>query len=114
MNQQTIARDTWPTFGVAFSRQHQGWLATIDRGRDVVAEMEPLHDVRISGHDAEIRVGTDDDLKSYKVRDLTAVRVIAADERGTAIQRVELVGSDETLALQFRTVIAPELVDGAG
>ena len=109
MSEQTIARDAWSSFGESFSRQHEGWLVTMEQGRNTVAELEPLQDVRIDDSTAQVRVGD----KSYEIENLNAIRVVSSNDSGTAIERVELVGSDETLALRFRTAIAPELVDGA-
>lgn len=85
----------------------------VERDGNADARQQPLHDLAISGDRAVIRAGDSRSLQVHELRGLRDVRVATADENDSAIERVELVGPSDVVTIRFRTVIAPELVDGA-
>ena len=46
MSTRRIPPESWRSFFESFSRQHHGWLVTVDTDTDRVAEEEPLDEVR--------------------------------------------------------------------
>ncbi len=108
MSTRRIPPESWSSFFDSFSRQHHGWLVTIDTGSGRVAEEEPLEEVRANGRAVEIRAGA----KHYRLPNASVLTVSAADSDETAIDHLEIASGSERLTLRFRAVINPELVDG--
>jgi hypothetical protein len=108
MSTRRIPPESWSSFLDSFSRQHHGWLVTLDTGTDRVAEEEPLEEVRANGRTIEIRAGA----KHYRLPNASVLTVSASDSDETAIDHLEIASGSERLTLRFRAVINPELVDG--
>ncbi|HUJ16159.1 MAG TPA: DUF5335 family protein [Thermoanaerobaculia bacterium] len=108
MSTRTVPRDTWASFFESFTRQHHGWLVTVDTGADRVAEEEPLEEVHANGDDIEIRAGS-----FYRVPNVTIVTVTTATNDDTAVDHLEIESGAEKVTIRFRAAINPELVDGA-
>lgn len=122
MQTREILRNEWRTFFDQFSRQHEGWLATIEvLGLDVGAQEEahelPLVGVSLSseGREAEtisIDVGTaPDDHVSHVIDDATRIWLEQTDEGADVAMAIEDRDGTKTI-LRFRTAVAPEFVDG--
>lgn len=108
MSTRRIAPDSWQSFFDSFTRQHRGWLVTIDTGTGRVAEEEPLDGIGADGRTIEIRAGA----AHYRLPNSSIVTVTTADNDETAIDRLEIESGSEKLTLRFRAVINPEFVDG--
>jgi hypothetical protein len=108
MSTQRIPPESWPSFFTAFTRQHHGWLVTVDTGVDRVAEAQPLDEVHAEGRNIELRAGS----ARYRLPNASAVTVTTAPNDETAIDHLEIESGSERLTLRFREVIRPELVDG--
>jgi hypothetical protein len=108
MSTRRIPPESWPAFLDSFTRQHHGWLVTIDSDSGRIAEEEPLDVARADGRTIEVRAGS----AHYRVPNAGVVTVTAADADDSAIERVEIESGSEKVTLRFRAVINPELVDG--
>lgn len=123
-NMQTheILRNEWRTFFDTFSRQHEGWLATIEvLGPDVGAQEEahelPLVGVSLSsgGREAEaisIDVGTTPhDHVSHVIEEPAKIWLEQTDDGADVAMAIEDRDGTKTI-LRFRSAVAPEFVDG--
>jgi hypothetical protein len=122
MRTQEIPRDEWRGFFDSFSRQHEGWLATLEvLGTDVGAQEEgrelPLAGVSLSsgGDETEaisIDLGTTPDKHvSRAISAPTAVWLEQTDEGANAALAIEVADGTKTL-LRFRSPMPAEFVDG--
>jgi len=107
MSTRRIPPESWRSFFESFSRQHHGWLVTVDTDTDRVVEEEPLDEVRADSNQIEILAGT-----HYRVPNPAIVTVTTASDDETAIDHVEIESGSEKITLRFRSVVNPELVDG--
>jgi hypothetical protein len=108
MSTKRIPSESWTSFFESFTRQHHGWLVTVDTGADRVAEQQPLDSIRAAGGDIEIRAGD----SHYRVAKPAIVTVTYAPNDDTAVDHLEIESGGERVTLRFRSVINPELVDG--
>ena len=108
MSTCSIPSAEWSNFFDSFTRQHYGWLVTVDTDADRVAEEEPLESIRWSADGIEIRAGD----SHYRLARPSIVTVTTDDNDPTAVDRLELESGIEKVTLRFRAVINPELVDG--
>jgi hypothetical protein len=122
MRTQEIPRSEWRQFFDSFSRQHEGWLATLEvLGADVGAQEEgrelPLAGVSLSsgGDEAEaisIDLGmTPDKHVSHAISEPTAVWLEQTEEGANAALEIEVADGTKTL-LRFRSPMPTEFVDG--
>jgi hypothetical protein len=107
MSTRRIPPESWPSFFDSFTRQHQGWLVTIDTDSGRVAEEEPLEEARARRDEIEILAGT-----RYRVPHPSIVTVTTAEDDDSAIDHIEIESGSEKLTLRFRSAMNPELVDG--
>ena len=121
MKTKEIPKDEWPNFFDAFSRQHEGWLVTIEMfGTEFGAQVQE-HELafegivdewdEIRGDQIVIMVGEKpDDHISHSIRNPTQVRV----EQKEGVNAVLAIKSaDGVVALmRFRSPMLPEIVDG--
>jgi Family of unknown function (DUF5335) len=116
MTTREIPRDDWTHYFDAFSRRHEGWLATVEVLGAVGAQTEahdlPLEGVSADKHGREIAIflGPADNRVEHIVESPAHVRVEEEDGADRAVQ-IETAGGDTTL-LSFRTSPPPETVDG--
>lgn len=111
-----IPRNRWREFLDGFSRSHQGWLVTLESVPTRAAPSVLLRNVPLLGVSDDqgrivIATTSDASLTDRIVDNVTALRLDrTADgvERGLDIE----TAAGDLLRLRFRTVIAPELVDG--
>ena len=122
MPTEEIPREEWNKFFDTFSRQHEGWLATLEvLGRDVGAQEEahqlPLAGVSLSsgGEEAEM-VSIDlgkrlDEHVSRAISDPSRIWLQKTDSGANAALEIEAADGTKTL-LRFRSTMPPEFVDG--
>ena len=117
-----IQRKNWPVFFDGFSRQHEGWLTTVEvfdpqAGPQVLVREQPL-----AGITAEAQPGgaplisivfgrAPDTNGAHLIPDATHVRVNETASGALEALRIESAGG-VTTRLKFRSVVATELVDG--
>jgi hypothetical protein len=122
MQTQEIPKSEWRQFFDSFSRQHEGWLATLEvLGADFGAQEEgqelPLAGVSLSsgGDEAEaisIDLGTTPDRHvSHAISEPTAVWLEQTEEGANAALEIEVADGTKTL-LRFRSPMPAEFVDG--
>jgi len=122
MQTQEIPRREWRGFFDSFSRQHEGWLATLEvLSADVGAQEEgrelPLAGVSLSsgGDETEsisIDLGTKpDEHISHAINEPTAVWLEQTEEGANAALEIEVADGTKTL-LRFRSPMPAEFVDG--
>ena len=122
METREIPRAEWRSFFDVFSRQYEGWLATLEIfGQEVDAQQEPrevplkgitLTSV-VSGSEAiALNLGkTPQDHVKHTVIEPTHVWLAQTPEGADAALEIE--SADETKAvLRFRSALLPEFVDG--
>jgi hypothetical protein len=101
MSLHELSRRDWSGALERFSREHRGWLVTVD-GRDETTVVErPLRSVDTEADSIVIRVG---DAAPLHVDAPTALRV---DENGLDIET-----ADGVTRLRFRATALPEALDG--
>ena len=117
-----IPKDEWATFFESFSRQHEGWLVTLEvLGSDIGARVESGEEALISvtcrsekyGCKAIIVV-TANPSKGHFTRTIPApVHVSLKETEEGAHESVQIESNQGmTMVLRFRSAILPELVDG--
>jgi hypothetical protein len=124
MNTETreIPRDDWKSFFDTFSRQHEGWLATLEiLGKDIGAQKEgdelPLTGVSLaSGGDEPETIsinlgGAPDDHVSHAIVGPTRVWLQQTTAGANAALEIEASDGTQTL-LRFRSALPSEMVDG--
>jgi Family of unknown function (DUF5335) len=114
MATQEIPREQWSNFFDAFSRQHEGWLATLEvfksnLGAQSEASELPLEGVSISSPDA-ISVSFGEDV-THTIDQPEHVWVETTIEGVNAALEIESKDQTKTL-LRFRSPMPPEMVDG--
>src|SRR3989440_10766309 len=122
MQTQEIPRQEWNNFFDSFSRQHEGWLATLEVfGFDVGAQEEahelPLEGVSVASEadkseSIAINMGkTPEDHVSHTITKPQHVWLEKTDDRADAALEIESAGDSKTL-LRFRSPVPSEFVDG--
>ena len=122
MRTREIARDEWERFFDSFSRQHQGWLATIEVfGPDIGAQVEarelPFEGITavLKGSGADmISIITGELTEEHLAHNISApvhVRLEESEEGAHLALEIESAAGVRTL-LQFRSAVLPEMVDG--
>lgn len=122
MQTEEITREEWAKFFDAFSRQHEGWLATVEvLGMDLGAQ-EEANDLPLVGITADLKgTGKDsisiivgestDDHITHTITEPTSVRLEKADSGADEALEIESKSSATTI-LRFRSAMLPEVVDG--
>lgn len=125
MNDQILTREIapaeWSDFFDGFSRQHDGWLTTLelldpDMGAQILAENLPLRgisvDVKDNEHVISINVGeTVSEHVNHAVQNPTHVRIKLNSEGAHEAVEFETTAGLTTL-LRFRVPALAETVDG--
>ena len=122
MPTQEIPREDWNNFFDVFSRQHEGWLATLEIfGPEVGAQEEahelPLEGISIAsgGNEADaiaINLGkTPEDHVTHTITKPEHVWLNQTSEGANAALEIESGNENKTL-LRFRSALPPEMVDG--
>ena len=121
MPTREIPRTEWAEFLTSFSRQHDGWLVTVElMGSEIGAQVEG-HDVRLRG----VSVAGDDERSDLAIMLETGHRghlthIVTAPTHIWIQQTAK--GADEALQIEsadgsrtlvrFRSAMLPEMVDG--
>ena len=122
MRTQEIPRQEWKSFFDSFSRQHEGWLATLevlvsDVGAQEEAHELPLEGVSVASNTNQtetiaISMGrTLEDHISHTIVKPTHVWLEQTDQGADAALEIESADDAKTL-LRFRSPVPSELVDG--
>ena len=121
MKTKTIPRSEWPSFFDSFSRQHEGWLATLEIfATEIGAQVEEreltfegiVHEYdEASGNQIIIMLGAKpDDHITHPIGRPTNVSLEQTDEGAdVALAITSEVGA--VALLRFRSPMLPELVD---
>jgi hypothetical protein len=121
MPTQEIPRQEWNNFFDLFSRQHEGWLATLEVfGPDIGAQEQahemPLEGVSIASENnpTEIAINlgkTPEDHVTHTITKPEHVWLEQTSEGANAALEIESENQTKTL-LRFRSAMPPEMVDG--
>lgn len=121
MPTQTIPREQWNNFFDSFSRQHEGWLTTLevfdnDIGAQEEARELPLSGISLSSAKDEdsiaLMLGKEPgDHITHIIGEPEQVWVETTSEGVNSALEIEAKDHTKTL-LRFRSPILPELVDG--
>ena len=119
MKTKEIPKGEWREFFDRFSRQHEGWLATLEiLGAEIGAQVEERELAfegiadEIQGNEIMIMVGpTPDDHVTHSISHPVQVSLEQTDEGADAALAIK--SSDGiTALLRFRSPMLPEMVDG--
>jgi Family of unknown function (DUF5335) len=121
MSTQEIPREQWNNFFDSFSRQHEGWLATLELLTSDLGAQEEASELSFEG----ISLNSDDEQSDAIVINLAKapadhVTHMVDHPQHVWIQRtdegadasLEIEGEDAKTLLRFRSPIRPEFVDG--
>lgn len=121
METQSVPREQWNNFFDSFSRQHEGWLATLevfdnDIGAQEQARELPLSGISLSSAKDEdsiaLMLGKEPgDHVTHIIEEPEQVWVEKTVEGVSAALEIESKDQTKTL-LRFRSPALPELVDG--
>ena len=122
MPTQEIPRDEWKTFLDSFSRQHEGWLATLEVFGPEVGAQEEAHELPLEGvsvaseadksESIAISMGKmPEDHISHTITKPEHVWLEKTDDGADAALEIESEDETKTL-LRFRSPVPPEFVDG--
>ena len=122
MPTREIPREEWNAFFEMFSKQHEGWLATVEvLGRDIGAQ-EEAHELPLVGITADLKGGDADAVSiivgkaaaehiTHTVTGVAHVWLEQAESGADEALQIEGANGTTTL-LRFRFAMLPELVDG--
>lgn len=120
MSTRELPRDEWIAFFDSFSRQHEGWLSTLEvLGAEVGAQIEsrdqPLVGIIAELKDEDVITifigGKSADHLAHTIHGPTHVRLKETDEGAHEALHIESSKGPTTL-LRFRSPVLPESLDG--
>lgn len=119
MNTKEIIRNEWAGFFEMFSKQHEGWLASLEIfGDDVAAQTEavelPFEGISFDAEAESLLISfgkTAADHISHTVERPRRVWLRQTPEGADDSLEIEEHGTQKTL-LRFRAAVRPEFVDG--
>jgi len=122
MHTQEIPRQEWNSFFDSFSRQHEGWLATLEVFGSEVGAQEEAHDLPLEGvslaseadksESIAINMGKTPDVHiNHTITKPEHVWLEKTDDGADAALEIEWANDSKTL-LRFRSPVPPEFVDG--
>jgi hypothetical protein len=122
MATKEIPREEWTRFLDTFSRQHEGWLATLEiLGAEIGAQQEardlPLQGITATSTDDEsqsisISLGnTAEDHVTHTITEPTRLWLEQTSEGANAALEIESADKVKTL-LRFRSALPADMVDG--
>jgi hypothetical protein len=122
MPTREIPRDEWTTFLDTFSRQHEGWLATLEvLGTDIGAQQEardlPLEGITATSREnapqtIAISLGqAPEDHVTHTITKPTRIWLEQTSEGANAALEIESADDVKTL-LRFRSALPADMVDG--
>ena len=124
MKTKEILRSDWPKFFDSFSRQHEGWLVTLEIfGTEIGAQVEErelaFEGIVADSSDAtrdEIAImmgAKPDDHVTHSITRPTQVSLEQTDE-GADVALAIKAANETTTLLSFRVAVLPETVDAVG
>jgi len=122
MKTMEITKDKWSAFFDRFSRQHEGWLVTLEvLAEDLGAQVEERELAfegivaewdEIEGNKIAIMIGANpDDHITHSIDRPTQVNVEQTDEGADVALQIKSADG-VTALLRFRSPMLPEMVDG--
>lgn len=121
MSTREVTRNEWTKFFDVFSKQHEGWIASLEiLGDQIGAQAEavelPFEGISVSSEDEPqslvINLGrTAEDHVSHTIERPRHVWLRQTEEGANDALEIVEEGNQKTL-LRFRTPMLPELVDG--
>jgi hypothetical protein len=122
MATKEIPREEWSRFLDTFSRQHEGWLATLEiLAADIGAQQEasdlPLEGITATSMDDEsqliaINLGkTREDHVTHTITEPTRIWLEQTSQGANAALEIESANEIKTL-LRFRSALPADMVDG--
>ncbi len=122
MSTQEIPREDWSNFFDVFSRQHEGWLATLEIFAPDVGAQEEAHELPLEGISIASGNSSADAIAINlgKTREDHITHTITKPEHvwleqtsGGANAALEIESENQTKSLlRFRSSLPPEMVDG--
>lgn len=121
MNSTHIARNDWPSFFDGFSRQHEGWLVTLETFQPELGAQVEERDLALEGVTAELGNGDKDKIEimiggtphrhvTHTV--LNPVEVSLEHTEDGANHALAIKSADDAMTLLcFRPAMRPEMVD---
>jgi|SRR4030095_56696 Family of unknown function (DUF5335) len=121
MRTQEIPRTEWNNFFDGFSRQHEGWLATLEVFAPDVGAQEEAHELPLEGisiastdensNSISINLGRSPaDHVTHTINEPEHVWLELRSRGADAALEIESQNDTRTL-LRFRSAVAPEMVD---
>ena len=121
MRTREILRSEWPEFFDSFSRQHEGWLVTLEiLGSEIGAQVEERELAfegivaewdEVQGDEIAIMIGAKpDDHITHSISGPTQVSLEQTDEGADAALAIKSADG-ATALLRFRSPMLPEMVD---
>lgn len=122
MRTREISRSEWPEFFERFSRQHEGWLVTLEiLGSQIGAQIEErelaLEGIvaewdEVKGDEIAIMIGAKpDDHITHNISRVTQVSLEQTDE-GADVALAIKSADGVTALMRFRSAMLPDMVDG--
>lgn len=122
MRTREISRSEWPEFFERFSRQHEGWLVTLEiLGFQIGAQIEErelaLEGIvaewdEVKGDEIAIMIGAKpDDHITHNISRVTQVSLEQTDE-GADVALAIKSADGVTALMRFRSAMLPDMVDG--
>jgi len=121
MPTQEIPRDEWTTFLDTFSRQHEGWLSTVEiLGADIGAQQEvlnlPLEGISASRDSVPqtivISLGNNaEDHVTHTITNPNRIWLQQTSQGANAALEIESADQVKTL-LRFRSALPADMIDG--
>jgi hypothetical protein len=117
-----VPREEWVSYLDTFSRQHEGWLVTIEvLGTEIGAQLE-AQELPLEGITADLKAGGEDVITiilgggsrgrvTHNVPQPTHVRIEQTESGADMTLQIESGGGVTTL-VRFRSAMLPEMVDG--
>ncbi len=121
MKTTQIARSEWPSFFDGFSRQHEGWLVTLEVFQPEIGAQVEERDLALAGVTAELGNGDKDRIEimiggkphqhvTHTV--LNPVEVSLEHTEDGANHALAIKSADDAMTLLcFRSAMRPEMVD---
>ena len=113
-----VPRSDWTAFLESFSRQHEGWLISLEVGRATDESVREARELPLDGITFEaatdaIIVALREPGGSLLTHVVRSPRRLSRHETPQGTLGLEIVAADgDSTTLRFRTIVAPELVDG--
>jgi uncharacterized protein DUF5335 len=122
MPTQEIPRDEWTTFFDTFSRQHEGWLATLEVLATNIGAQEEARDLPLEGITVASKESAPEtiaislgkaagDHVTHTITDPARIWLEQTSQGANAALGIESADAVKTL-LRFRSALPSEMVDG--